>query len=53
MQIKSEGCKYSLFQPQGAEIVLVFTLLAAIFMIWPYLALFGLIRLINADKVQK
>ncbi len=26
MQIKSKGCIYTLFQPQGAEIVLVFTL---------------------------
>ncbi len=33
MQIKTKGCIYIIFQPQVAEIVLVFTLLAAIFMI--------------------
>ncbi len=33
MQMKSKGSIYTIFQPQGAEIVLVFTLLAAIFMI--------------------
>ncbi len=38
MKIKPKGCIYSLFQPQGAEIVLVFTLLAAIFLIQPFLA---------------
>ncbi len=44
MQMKSKGCIYSLFQPKGAEIVLVFTLLAASFMIQPFLALIGLIN---------
>ncbi len=33
MQIKSKGNKGTLFQSQGAEIGLIFTLLAAIFMI--------------------
>ncbi len=44
MQIKSKGCIYRLFRPQGAKIVLFFTLLAAIFMIQPFLALIGLIN---------
>ncbi len=44
MQIKPKGCIYSLFQPQGSEIVLAFTLRAAIFMIQPFLALIGLIN---------
>ncbi len=39
MQIKSKGCIYTIFQPQGAEIALVFTLLAAICMVEPFLAL--------------
>ena len=33
MQMKAKGCIYTIFQPQGAQIVLVITLLAAIFMI--------------------
>ncbi len=49
MQIKSKGYIYGLFQPQRTvlEIVLIFTPLAGIFMILPFLALIGLINYVN------